>query len=433
MTVKARLRAGVPVARAREEVAGIGLSLQRRYPAVNERQTLITRTHLQARAVERGPATVLIAMLLTLAIVVLMVACANVAGLLTSRAPARARELAVRLAIGAGRGRIVQQLITESLLIATAGAALGIGLGVAGIQILRQRQIVSDIGVRLTLAVDERVIGFSILAAALSTLVAGLVPAIRAARLRDLSNTLRMSTSDQVRSRLWGRHALVAGQVALSLALVTVAVFLYRTFSDELERGPGFRTRNVLLVNVNPALAGYDAPRATAIYDQMGRRVAGLPGVTSVGFASAMPMSQDYRDVVPVAPEGFRLPPGVDNLIVQANRIDEGYLGTMDVRLVAGRGIQASDTADTPLVMLVNATMAGHFWPGESPLGKRVRVRGEAWPKSSAWSLTTSTTSSPKRRPTSCTSPGRRTPRRAAHSSLPRRATRPRWPLRYAR
>ena len=184
--MKARLRDGVSVAQARDEVAGIGLSLQRRYPATNERQTLITRTHLQARAVERGPATVLVAMLLTLAIVVLVVACANVAGLLTSRAPARARELAVRLAIGAGRGRIVRQLITESLLIAAAGAALGIGLGVAGIRLLQQRQIVSDIGVRLTLAVDERVIGFSILAAALSTFVAGLVPAIRAARLKDL-------------------------------------------------------------------------------------------------------------------------------------------------------------------------------------------------------------------------------------------------------
>ena len=138
----------------------------------------------------------------------------------------------------------------------------------------------------------------------------------------------------------------------------------------------------------------------------MGRRVAGLPGVTSVGFASAMPMSQDYRDVVPVAPEGFRLPPGVDNLIVQANRIDEGYFDTMDVRLVAGRGIRASDTADTPLVMLSSMPP----WPAISgPARARsasaCASAGRRGPKSSAWSPTTSTTSSPKRRPTSCISP----------------------------
>ncbi len=287
---------------------------------------------------------------------------------------------------------------------------------------------------RLTLAVDERVIGFSILAAALSTFVAGLVPAIRAARLQDLSNTLRMSTSDQGRSRLWGRHALVAGQVALSLALVTVAVFLYRTFSDEFERGPGFRTSNVLLVNVNPALGGYDPARGTAIFEQMGRRVAGLAGVTSVGFASAMPMSQDYRDVVPVAPEGFRLPPGVDNLIVQASRIDEGLPRHDGRSPVAGRGIRASDTADTPLVMLVNATMADHFWPGESPLGKRVRVRGQTWAEvvgvvaDNKYNFITEVAD---RLPVSLA--GRRTPPCAAPWSWQRRATRPRWPLRCAR
>ncbi len=379
VNVKARLKPGVSVAQARAEVGQLGVALQQRYPAVNQRQQLIVRTHLEARRVERGPAAVAVAMLLTLAVTVLLVACANVAGLLTSRAPARAREMAVRLAIGAGRVRLVRQLITETLLIAVAGGALGIGLGHLGIRMLRQLTVVSDIGVRLTLETDARVLGFATGLAALSALFAGLIPAVRCARLGDLSTTLRQGTSDARGSRLWGRHVLVVGQVALSLALVTVAVFLYRTVGAELARGPGFRTDHVLIVNLNPALAGYDAPRADAVYKRLTERVSALPGVTGVGLASAMPLTQDYRDFVTIAPEGYQLPPGTTNIRIQISRIDEGYLSTMQTRLVAGRGISATDTAQTPLVMVVNQTMAARYWPGQSPLGKRVRVRDSAW------------------------------------------------------
>jgi predicted permease len=379
VNVKARLKPGVSVAQARAEVGQLGVALQQKYPAVNQRQQLIVRTHLESRRVERGPAAVAVAMLLVLAVTVLLVACANVAGLLTSRAPARAREMAVRLAIGAGRVRLARQLITETMLIAVAGGALGIGLGHLGIRMLRQLTIVSDIGVRLTLETDGRVLGFAAGLAALSALFAGLIPAVRSARLGDLSTTLRQGASDARGSRLWGRHVLVVGQVALSLALVTVAVFLYRTFGAELARGPGFRTDHVLIVNLNPGLAGYDAPRADAVYKRLTERVSALPGVTGVGLASAMPMNQDYRDFVTIAPEGYQLPPGTTSIRLQISRIDEGYLNTMQTRLVAGRGIRATDTAETPLVMVVNQTMAARYWPGQSPLGKRVRVRDSAW------------------------------------------------------
>ena len=208
-------------------------------------------------------------MLLTMALAVMLVACANVAGLLTSRAPARAREIAVRLAIGAGRRRLVRQLVTETLLIAIAGGAAGIALAYGAIGLLQLRddrdrhRRASDVPRR-----DRRVIGFvAIVMAAAEHRVAGLIPAWRSARLGDLAGTLR--TAPTVRRS--GGHGcgagtpLVAGQVALALALVTVAVFLYRTFSDEFERGPGFRTDHVLLVNVDPALGGYDPRARTAL------------------------------------------------------------------------------------------------------------------------------------------------------------------------
>ena len=200
-------------------------------------------------------------MLITLALVVLFVACANVAGLLSSRAPVRAREMALRLAIGAGRPRLIRQLLVESLLIAAGGAAAGLLVGYGVIAVLAQLDIPTDVPLKFAFTLDRRVFLVGIAVAALSALASSLAPAWQSTRVDLVTSLKNQAIADPRRSRLWGRNILVGGQVALSLLLLTVAVFLYRGFQAELGHGPGFRTDRVLTMAFQPDLAGYDARR----------------------------------------------------------------------------------------------------------------------------------------------------------------------------
>jgi predicted permease len=382
LDVRGRLKPGVSLEQAREETSLIARALEESYPDSNRNYGLLVRTAFDARLEERGQSAPTAFMLMTLALAVLLVACANVAGLLMSRAPVRERELALRLAIGGGRLRVTRQLITESFILAAGGAAAGLALGYGGIAFFRRLPLVSDIGVRLTFELDRRVIVVGIVLAALSTLLSSLVPAWRATHTSDLAQALRHGRASLKRqSRLWGRNGLVAGQVALSLMLLTVTVFLFRAFEAELGR-PGFRTEQMLLASFEPSLARYDASRAESFYTRLKDRARALPGITSVGMSSVMPLNQDYRDPVFIVPDGFQLPSGTENVIVLSARIDEGYLDAMAIPLVTGRGIQASDTASTPRVALVNQAMADRYWPGQSAIGKRVRLVsrvGQPW------------------------------------------------------
>ena len=373
LNVKARLRPGVSLEQARAEVRQIGEAWQQAHPADERSRGLILRTHFEARQVERGYAVAVVGMMLTMALVVLAVACANVAGLLISRAPTRAREVAVRIAIGAGRLRLVRQLLTESLLIAVAGGLTGIALAHGVIRVFQRWNVISDIGVRIDFHTDRRVIAVALTVSAASALVAGLIPAFRSARVGDLSGTLRNGSEAGTRGRLWGRHTLVVSQVALALALVTVGVFLHQTFAAELRKGPGFRTEQMLIVDLDATFARYDAPRAARFYGQLSDQVRALPGVSSVALSSFVPLNQDFRESVALVPEGFQLPKGVDRVQVLASRVDEGYFDTMRVRLLAGRSFLASDTADAAPVVMVNETMARTYWPGQDAVGKRIQ------------------------------------------------------------
>jgi predicted permease len=290
--------------------------------------------------------------------------------------------MALRLAIGGGRLRITRQLVTESFLLAAGGGALGLALGYGGVLFLRQLPIVSDIGVRLTFDLDRRAIAVGLVLATASAFFSSLIPAWRASHATNLAFTLRSGSSNVHRlSRLWGRNGLVVGQVALALILLTVTVFLSRAFEAELSR-PGFRTDRMLLSTIQPRLAGYDATRTEAFYRQLKEQALALRGVTSVGMTSVMPLNQDTREGLQIVPEGFQLPPGTESIAVMSARIDEGYLDTMAIPLVRGRGIQSSDTATAPRVVVINQAMASRYWPGEDPIGKRVRLfdrEGKPW------------------------------------------------------
>jgi len=376
LRVKGRLKAGATMAQAREEVATVAAALERQYPASNRGLGFIAQTELQSRTTDSTD-TLLVTVLMTLSFAVLLVACFNVAGLLASRAPARARELALRLAMGAGRSRVIRQLLTESLLLSIGGGILGIGLAYCGIVLFRQIDIPTDLPAALTFQLDRRVLGVALTVAIASALLSSLLPAWRATRT-DLAATLRdTSGSMPRRSPLWTRHGLVCGQVALSLVLVTVSVWLYRGTLITAANGPGYRTEQLLMVNLDPALARYNDVQSRRFFRELTEKTRALPGVVSVALTSDIPMGTDTRDIVTVAPEGYQFPPGGDRITVQGARVDEGFFVTMNLPIVAGRAFESTDTAGTPHVAIVNTTFANHYWPGQSAIGKRIQVKEE--------------------------------------------------------
>jgi putative ABC transport system permease protein len=371
LDVRARLKAGVSLEQARAETTLIARALEQEHSDTNRNYGLLVRTAFEARLDERGPSAPGAFMLLAVALVVLLVACANVAGLLISRGPVRQREIALRMAIGGGRGRVIRQLITESLLLAAGGAVLGLAMA-SGVMVLLQLPVVSDIGVRLTFDLDRRAILAGLVVATASALLSSVVPAWRATHRTDMSATLRQGVDFTGRSRVWGRNGLVAMQVALALIVLTVTVSLFRAFQIEVSQ-PGFRTERMLLSTFDPQLARYDDGQADAFYARLKERVRALPGVQSVGMTSVMPLNQDNRQPTAIVPEGFQMPRGIESMTVLSSRIDDGYLGTLGVPILRGRGVEAADTAETRRVVLINQAMATRYWPGQDPIGKRVR------------------------------------------------------------
>jgi putative ABC transport system permease protein len=379
--LKGRLKPGATQAQAQSELTAIAADLERAYPTTNKNQQFFVKTELQSRIAEDPPDAMLIAMLSTLAIGVLLVACGNVAGLLTSRAPVRAREMALRLAIGAGRGRLVRQLVTESLMIAVAGGVLGLGVGYAGMLLFRGIEIPSDLPIKLAFEMDRRALVFSFGVAVASAVIFGLVPALQASRT-DL--TAIMKASDAVapgRRRRWGRAVLASGQVAVSVVLLVVAMFMYRGFRTQLMIGPGYRTDHLMMVGFDTSLIRYTDPQARQFFQDVADRARAVPGITAVTMTTSIPMLNDTIGGVAIAPEGLPLPPGKENTETLASRVDEYYFDTMGIALVGGRLFTRRDDENAPRVAIVNQQLAQHYWPNQDPLGKRFRLKSanDAW------------------------------------------------------
>jgi macrolide transport system ATP-binding/permease protein len=381
LRLKGRLKPGTTQAQAQSELTAIAADLERAYPATNKNQQFFVKTELQSRIAEDPPDAMLIAMLSTLAIAVLLVACGNVAGLLTSRAPVRAREMALRLAIGAGRARIVRQLITESLLVAVAGGVLGLGVGYAGMLLFRQIEIPSELPIALAFQMDRRALLFSLAVAVASAVIFGLVPALQASRT-DLAAIVK--ASDAVapgRRHRWGRAVLTTAQVAVSVVLLVVAMFMYRGFRQELTGGPGYRTDHLMMMGLDTSLIRYTDAQSQQFFQEVADRARAVPGVKAVTMTTSIPMLNDTLGGVAIAPEGFQFPPGKENTETLASRVDEYYFDAMGIALVEGRSFTRRDDENAPRVAIVNQHLAQHYWPNQEPLGKRFRLKSakDAW------------------------------------------------------
>jgi putative ABC transport system permease protein len=378
LTLKGRLADGVSIEQARAEVARIGDVLAETYPETNENYEWLVRSEFETRTAAGGVIEIVV-MLMTLSAAVLIVACANVAGLLASRAPVRSGEVALRLAIGAGRARIIRQLFTENLLLALMGALAGLGVGYLGILLWRQMRIVTDLPIELTIQLDQRALVFSIMAAVLSVFLFGLIPSIQTAR-RSLTGLLRNATGGAARRRLLGRSFLVVGQVSISLVLLSVGGFMYGSLGRLVDAGPGFRTDHLLMISLDPGMSRYDLPRSRQLYDQLVEQSGQLSGVESVALASFIPLSTTGASITPVAPEGHEFPEGIQTTDVLTSYVDESYFDAMNIPIVAGRPFLAADSEDTPRIAIVNEQFAGLYWPGESAIGRRFRITGNRGP-----------------------------------------------------
>ena len=372
LTVRGRLKPGTSVEQAAAEARVIGQQLAAAYPAANRNTALSVETELHARFRQDTIDFYLMTFLMVLAGIVLLIACANVMNLMLSRARARSREIAVRLAIGAGRGRLVRQLLTESLVLAVMGGALGMLVAQLGIDLFSQIRPPTDIPIVFDMRLDPRVLLFALVATAASALVFGLAPAMQATR-PDLVPALKSARAEGgKRRRFLGRNGLVIAQIAGSLVLLVFATQAYRGASIVLSSPLGFRTSHLLLATFDPSLARYTPDQTEQFYKRLLEGARSLPGVDSAALSRSIPMMPGSLGPRRVAPEGMRLPPGTDGFNIPSSVVSDGYFQAAGTPIVAGRGFLATDRADSTPVVVVNELFARKYFPNQSAIGKRL-------------------------------------------------------------
>jgi predicted permease len=307
---------------------------------------------------------------------VLLMACANVANLLLAKASARRREIGIRLALGASRGRLIRQLITESLLLSLLGGVLGLMLAFWTTDFLLAFTPPTDFRVVLDLSPDYRVLTFTLVVALLAGTLFGLIPALQATK-PDLVAVLKKDDDSSYgyrKSRL--RNTLIVTQITLSLVLLICSGLFLKSLQNAQTLNPGFDTENLLLMTLNMNLHAYEEPRAQIFYDQLLERVKALPGVKSASLAEKV-FGDDQQ--VGVVVEGYTPPPDTD-LIIDYNIVAQDYFQTMGVPLVRGRDFSARDAKGAPGVVIINERMARRFWQDADPLGKRISISGAQGP-----------------------------------------------------
>ena len=310
--------------------------------------------------------------------VVLLIACANVANLLLARCAARQREIAIRMALGSGRGRLIRQLLTESLVLSVTGAALGVLFAQWGARLLVGFLSGGRGKVSLDLSIDVRVLAFTAGAAILTGVLFGLAPAWRGTRVNPQAAMKANARGVLEGGRFGIGKALVAAQVALCLVLVVGAGLMLSTFFRLETLDAGFTREHILLATVDLRNGHYPEERRAAVFEEMRERLRALPGVRSASASNMTPISGSFWNE-DLEIEGYTSK-GRDDTLVYFNEVSPGYFETLGTALVAGRDFNAHDTPQSPKVALINETAARKFFAGQNPIGKRYRAEeGRTW------------------------------------------------------
>jgi predicted permease len=376
-----RLKPGVSLEQAGANVAVLASQLEQSFPETNKGRgaTLAAASSILPQA--RGAVAAFLGLLMAVVALVLLIACTNVANLLLARATGRRKEIAMRLALGASRWRLVRQLLTESALLSLLGGAVGLFIAIWATKLLLAFKPPLPVQITLDLGLDTRVLGFTLGLSFLTGMIAGVLPAFQATRpnlVPALKDDAQGAGGGPRRFRL--SNLLVVAQVTLSLVLVIGGGLFLRSLQRSQVVDPGFKNRDLLVATLMLELHGYSEPAGRVFFKQLEQRVAALPGVQSVSLASHIPLGLENR-MTGIAVSGYDAPANGDAMQVGYNIVGPKYFETLGIQLLQGRDFNDSDDPKKPRVVIVNETMAQRFWPGQDPIGRTLRMADETGPK----------------------------------------------------
>jgi predicted permease len=367
--VQGRLKPGVSFGQAQTALISIAMDLEREYPEENEGKGVTLSSPGLIGLTMRGPVLGFAGLLMAVVCLVLLLACTNLANLLMARAADRRREIAVRLALGATRFRLVRQLLTESLLLAFAGGALGLLPAYWLVNLAMAIKMPVNIPVEIAIYIDYRVYIFTFVLAFATGVLFGLLPALQATRA-DLVPAFKDEASFGGNRRSWLKGGLIVLQVSLSMVLLVGGGLMMRALEKAQSINLGFDPQNAAELAFNLRLQGYDSPQGKELQKRLLKRVRVLPGVQFAGIADLVPVDLHFSKAA-VFIEGRAVERTSNVPVAMYNRASPGYFSAMNTRLLQGRDFTEQDDEKAARVAIVNETFARSFFPGEDPIGRR--------------------------------------------------------------
>jgi predicted permease len=372
--VKGRLKPGVTAAQAHANVSVIGAQLAAAYPVTNKDSHVSAFPTSEVRLLvpqASGPLSMGAAAVMSVVGLVLLIACANVAGMLLARASSRRREMSIRLAIGAGRRQLIRQMLVEGVVLGLCGAAVAAALAWVFTRAIAAIQLPIPGSIGLDLRVDARVLGFAVIVATLAGLLASLTPALKAASPRLAGDLRGEAPVARVGLRRWSlREALVTVQLALTAVLLVVAGLLLRTLSTAQSADVGFRTDGLALVSIDSGMVRYDRDRGQQFFAEALTRVQRMPGVEAAAIVSPrLPFDINFSQMS-IRIDGKTYQSSTAGEVISNVAVSPDYFSTLGIPMLEGRGFTTTDRQGAPWVAVVNETMARRFWPDGSAIGR---------------------------------------------------------------
>ena len=371
--VFARLKPAVSIEQARDDLRRLAAITERENPAANKGRSAMVYSQAGYRIAEAPDNFSLSWLFFAVAALVLSIACINVANLLLSTAPARLRETAVRLAMGASRSRLLRQFLIESAILSILGTIVGLGIAAACASFIRSIEIASDLPLKLDARVDLRVALFAMTVGLISGVVAGLLPAIRATRA-DLNTVLKTTELRFARSRGWMRQALVAAQVAVALVMMVLSGLFLESIRVSRDTDPGFRIDRILTMGFDPRIVRYDLDATRVFYRRLLERVRALPGVRAAALGEHVPLGV-ASSATDISIAGYELGPNQQTLSVGSSIVSDRYFDALGIAILRGRAFTARDTPTAPAGAIVNDAMAKKYWPTRDALGATITIQ----------------------------------------------------------